>query len=73
VAFDARVAGEGVRAADQNVEVGLLEHAQRRAVKRLRFWFENLQLRRGSGHIVPSFCGKGYARSAARILRAVRE
>ena len=72
VVLDARVAGEGIRAADQNVEVGFLERAQRRAIERPGSGFENLQLRLGSGHIVASRVARDVptARRASCCLRA---
>jgi len=64
VTFDARISGEGIGSADQHVEVGLLEHAQRRAVERFRFRFENLQRRLDNGHVVPN--------DVARVMPAAR-
>jgi hypothetical protein len=72
VALDARVSSERIRSADQDVEVGFLERAERRAVKRPALGFENLRLRLESGHIVQWRCGKGRARGTARILLPVR-
>jgi hypothetical protein len=68
MALDARVASEGIRSANQDVEVGLLERAQRGAVERPGLGFENLQPWLGSGHIFPWRCGKGRARGPAQFL-----